>query len=161
MLLSTIPFSTCRAFKVPVLLIQGYHLKILAAPKCMYKKNCKGTVFNNSSVKKQMHVFQKLDTGNHSGWIIQLFPVHAVQVTCLWAGGVTEYSSSHNFLCLLTAKWHSSFARGSLVFKFYWRLSETHIKELLSFFRIFYPVAFQPNYFIMKLRCLCPWTEYL
>lgn len=64
----------------------------------MYKK-WKGTVFINSAVKKQMHVFQKSGTGNRSGWIIQLFPVHAVEVTDLSAVGVTEYSSSYRFLC--------------------------------------------------------------
>jgi len=37
----------------------------------------------NSAVKKEMSIFQKSDTGNHSGWIIQLFPAHAVEVTCL------------------------------------------------------------------------------
>lgn len=64
----------------------------------MYKK-CKGNVFINSAVKKQTHVFQKSDTGNHSEWTIQLFPVHAVEVTGLSAVPVTEYSSSYNFLC--------------------------------------------------------------
>lgn len=104
MLLSTILFSACRSLQGSRLTDTGLSSKkILAAPTYMYKK-CKGTVFINSAVKKQMHVFQKSDTGNHSGCTIELFSVHATEITSLPDVGVTEQPSSYHFHCWLTAQ---------------------------------------------------------